>query len=75
MVADSRLGFLPNGEIGVNPAYPPPDAVWLADSCEQGLLQPIDELDIDFMPLLADLAMTAMLRDSTGKAAGHPAVA
>ncbi|MGW3316108.1 hypothetical protein [Streptomyces fungicidicus] len=69
-------GFLPKGEIGVNPACP--DArctVWLAETCERGLLHPVEELDVAFMPRLADLAMTAMRRDATGKAAGHPAVA
>ncbi|MGY1582050.1 hypothetical protein [Streptomyces sp. MN13] len=42
---------------------------------EAGRHHPVDELDITFMPRLADLAMTAMRRDATGKAAGHPAVA
>jgi hypothetical protein len=69
-------GFLPKGEIGVNPAYPAVRCtVWLADTCERGLLHPVDELDVTFMPRLADLAMTAMRRDTTGKAAGHPAAA
>ncbi|MFF8932291.1 hypothetical protein ACF1AO_34065 [Streptomyces longwoodensis] len=66
-------GFLPKGEIGVNPAYPSAScAVWTADTCERGLLHPVDQLDVTFMPRLADLSMTAMRRDDTGKAAGHP---
>ncbi|MFJ9719954.1 hypothetical protein ACIRPQ_29180 [Streptomyces sp. NPDC101213] len=69
-------GFLPKGEIGVNPAYSEARcAVWLAETCERGLVHPVEELDVAFMPRLADLAMTAMRRDATGKAAGHPAAA
>ncbi|MER6318841.1 hypothetical protein ABT237_34545 [Streptomyces sp. NPDC001581] len=68
-------GFLPKGEIGVNPAYPADCTVWLAETCERGLLHPVDELDVTFVPRMADLAMTAMRRDATGKAAGHPAAA
>ncbi len=68
-------GFLPKGEIGVNPAYPDRCAVWLVETCERGLLHPVDELDVAFVPRLADLGMTAMRRDATGKAAGHPAAA
>ncbi|MEU3464616.1 hypothetical protein ABZ721_32285 [Streptomyces sp. NPDC006733] len=69
-------GFLPKGEIGVNPAYPAADCrVWVAETCERGLLHPVDELDVAFVPRLADLGMTAMRRDAAGKAAGHPAVA
>ncbi|MGV9287650.1 hypothetical protein [Streptomyces sp. NPDC003719] len=73
-IATPFNGFLPKGEIGVNPAYHATRCkVWLADTCERGLLHPVDELDVTFMPRLADLAMTAMRRDATGKAAGHPA--
>lgn len=68
-------GFLPKGEIGVNPAYPAASTVWLAETCEQGLLHPVEELDVAFVPRMADLGMTAMRRDATGKAAGHPAPA
>ncbi|GAA3982904.1 hypothetical protein GCM10022384_34700 [Streptomyces marokkonensis] len=74
-IATPFNGFLPKGEIGVNPSYPAADcAVWLAETCERGLLHPVDELDVAFVPRLADLGMTAMRRDATGKAAGHPAV-
>ncbi|MFJ8768912.1 hypothetical protein [Streptomyces clavifer] len=66
-------GFLPKGEIGVNPAYPAPCTVWRAETCERGLLHPAEELDVVFVPRMAELGMTAMRRDSTGKAAGHPA--
>ncbi|MEV6616744.1 NAD-dependent epimerase/dehydratase family protein [Streptomyces sp. NPDC051051] len=68
-------GFLPKGEIGVDPAYPADCAVWLAETCERGLIHPVDELDVAFVPRMADLGMTAMRRDATGKAAGHPAAA
>lgn len=75
-IATPFNGFLPKGEIGVNPAYPASDCtVWLAETCERGLLHPVDELDVAFVPRMADLGMTAMRRDATGKAAGHPAAA
>ncbi|WP_331755414.1 hypothetical protein OG936_39495 (plasmid) [Streptomyces sp. NBC_00846] len=75
-IATPFNGFLPKGEIGVNPAYPAARCtVWLAETCERGLLHPVDELDVAFVPRLADLGMTAMRRDATGKAAGHQAVA
>lgn len=65
-------GFLPKGEIGVNPAYPNADfEVWTAETCRRGLLHPVDQLAVTFAPRLADLSMTAMRRDETGKAAGH----
>ena len=58
-----------------NPACPTATfTVWLAETCERGLLHPVDELDVAFAPRMADLSMTAMRRDATGKAAGHPAV-
>ncbi|MEU5700851.1 hypothetical protein [Streptomyces aurantiacus] len=66
-------GFLPKGEIGVNPAYPADCTVWLAKTCKRGLVHPVDELNVAFAPRMADLSMTAMRRDTTGKAAGHPA--
>lgn len=52
----------------------PPNAtyrVWVADTCERGLLHPVDELNVTAVPRLADLSMTAMRRDETGRAAGH----
>ncbi|MFH9728831.1 hypothetical protein [Streptomyces sp. NPDC017260] len=42
-----------------------------ADTCERGLFHPVDELDVTFMPRLADLTVTAMRRNATG----HPAMA
>ncbi|MET7622285.1 hypothetical protein [Streptomyces sp. NPDC005408] len=75
-IATPFNGFLPKGEIGVNPAFPGDEvAVWRAQACEQGLLHPVEQLDVTFVPRLADLGMTAMRRDATGKAAGHPIVA
>ena len=65
-------GFLPKGEIGINPAYPRADfTVWTAETCERGLLHPVEQLDVTFVPRLADLALTAMRRDPSGRAAGH----
>ncbi|MBB2914257.1 hypothetical protein FHS43_005569 [Streptosporangium becharense] len=59
-------GTLPKGEIGVNPAaYPVAGArVWVAETCERGLLHPTEHLDVVFVPRLTDLHMTAL-----GKAA------
>ncbi len=65
-------GTIPKGEIGINPAYPRSRCVvWTAETCERGLLHPADQLDVTFLPRLAELGMTAMRRDETGKAAGH----
>ncbi len=65
-------GFLPKGEIGVNLAYPDSTCrVWVAETCERGLLHPVDELNVTPVPRLAELSMTAMRRDATGRAAGH----
>ena len=65
-------GTIPKGEIGINPAYPRSSCtVWIAEPCERGLLHPIEQLDAAFVPRLAELSMTAMRRDETGKAAGH----
>ncbi len=71
-IATPFNGFLPKGEIGVNPAYPRcAYQVWVAETCERGLLHPTERLDVGFVPRLAELGMTAMRRDGTGKAAGH----
>ena len=71
-IATPFNGFLPKGEIGVNPAYPGSGCtVWVAETCEQGLLHPVHQLDVVCVPRLAELSMTAMRRDETGKAAGH----
>ncbi|MFI6155066.1 hypothetical protein ACIBCA_20500 [Kitasatospora sp. NPDC051170] len=65
-------GTIPKGEIGINTAYPRAAyAVWIAETCERGLLHPVERLDVTFVPRLADLSMTAMRRDQAGKAAGH----
>ncbi|WP_030459681.1 hypothetical protein [Kitasatospora sp. NRRL B-11411] len=65
-------GTIPKGEIGINPAYPQSSyTVWVAETCERGLLHPVEQLDVAFALRLADLSMTAMRRDKTGKAAGH----
>ncbi|MFJ9839249.1 hypothetical protein ACIRYZ_02095 [Kitasatospora sp. NPDC101155] len=65
-------GTIPKGEIGINTAYPRASyTVWTAEACERGLLHPVDQLDLTFLPRLAELSMTAMRRDQTGKAAGH----
>lgn len=71
-IATPFNGFLPKGEIGINPAYPRSTCtVWVAETCERGLLHPIEQLDAVFVPRLAELGMTAMRRDETGRAAGH----
>lgn len=68
-------GFLPKGEIGINTAYARGSStVWSAQTCEHGLLHPVEQIEAELVPRLADLSMTAMRRDETGKAAGHQAV-
>ncbi|WP_051811745.1 hypothetical protein [Kitasatospora sp. MBT63] len=65
-------GTIPKGEIGINPAYPRARCtVWTAETCERGLLHPVEQLDVTLAPRLAELSMTAMRRDDTGRAAGH----
>ncbi len=65
-------GTIPKGEVGINPAYPRARCtVWTAETCERGLLHPVEQLNVSFLPRLAELGMTAMRRDGTGKAAGH----
>ncbi|WP_433426396.1 hypothetical protein ACQP1V_42820 (plasmid) [Microtetraspora malaysiensis] len=53
---------LPKGEIGVNPAHPGRVAVWAADVCERGLLHPVEQLNVAFVPRLTDLHLTALGR-------------
>ncbi|MFC7220369.1 hypothetical protein ACFQLX_19695 [Streptomyces polyrhachis] len=68
----TRFHALPKGEIGINPAYPGLDyTVWTAETCARGLLHPVEQLDVTLTPRLADLHLTAMRRDETGRAAGH----
>ncbi len=65
-------GTVPKGEIGINPTYPRANCTaWTAETCERGLLHPAEQLDVEFLPRLAELSMTAMRRDETGTAAGH----
>ncbi|WP_327591371.1 hypothetical protein OHA25_60580 (plasmid) [Nonomuraea sp. NBC_00507] len=66
-------GTLPKGEIGINTAYPRSTyKAWVAEACERGLLHPTEELRVTPVPRLADLSLTAMRRDETGRATGHP---
>ncbi|MEN3541156.1 hypothetical protein AAH991_39005 [Microbispora sp. ZYX-F-249] len=64
---------LPKGEIGVNPAHPAKAAVWTADVCERGLLHPVEQLDVMFVPRLTDLHLTALgrARFARGHRPGH----
>ncbi|MFF5242826.1 hypothetical protein ACFY3V_01020 [Streptosporangium sp. NPDC000095] len=57
-------GTLPKGEIGVNPASPAVAGctVWEAETCERGLLHPVEQLDVIFVPRLTDLRITALGR-------------
>lgn len=65
-------GTIPKGEIGINTAYPRAGCItWIAETCERGLLHPVEQLDLTLLPRLAELSMTAMRRDQTGKAVGH----
>ncbi|MEV7358548.1 hypothetical protein [Kitasatospora sp. NPDC091276] len=65
-------GTIPKGEVGVNPAYPRSRCtVWTTETCERNLLHPVEQLEVAFLPRLAELSMTAMRRDQAGRAAGH----
>ncbi|MGW3661422.1 hypothetical protein ACWD6R_39980 [Streptomyces sp. NPDC005151] len=70
-IATPFNGFLPKGEIGVNPAYPADCTVWLAETCERGLIHPVDELDVAFVPRMADLGMTGPRSPGPGARAGR----
>lgn len=44
-------GTIPKGEIGINPAYPCACyQVWVAETCERGLLHPVERLHVTFLP-------------------------
>lgn len=68
-------GFLPKGEIGVNLAYPRGSyVVWVAETCDRGLLHPVEQLDVTFTPRLTDLRATALGKAAfvtTSEAAAH----
>lgn len=71
-IATPFNGFLPKGEIGINPAYPRATCgVWTAETCERGLLHPVERVEAVPVARLADLSQTAMRRDGTGRAVGH----
>lgn len=53
-------GVIPKGEIGVTPAWPAGPTVWTVETCERGLLHPVEQLDVIFVPRLTDLYLTAI---------------
>ncbi|MGV9601304.1 hypothetical protein ACWDR1_32055 [Streptosporangium sandarakinum] len=55
-------GVIPKGEIGLNLTWPAGARAWVADTCERGLLHPVEELHLTFVPRLADLRETALGR-------------
>lgn len=55
-------GVIPKGEIGLNLAWPTGARAWVAERCERGLLHPTEELEVTFVPRLADLRETALGR-------------
>ncbi|MCD0450155.1 hypothetical protein LO762_13265 [Actinocorallia sp. API 0066] len=55
-------GVIPKGEVGVNLAWPGGARTWIAERCPSGLLRPTEELDLTFVPRLADLRETALGR-------------
>ncbi|MFE9846561.1 hypothetical protein [Streptomyces goshikiensis] len=67
-------GVLPKGEIGLNLAFPRARVfVWVAETCERGLLHPTEELNLLPVPRLADLRGTALGR-AAFPAPHHPAI-
>lgn len=58
-------GVSPKGEVGINPAYPNARCtVWTAESCERGLLHPIEQVAAAPAPRLVPW-LVAPLRDRT----------
>ncbi len=55
-------GVIPKGEIGLNLAWPTGARAWVAETCQRGLLHPIENLPLTFVPRLADLRDTALGR-------------
>jgi hypothetical protein len=55
-------GVIPKGEIGLNMAWPAGARVWTAETCQQGMLHPADELALTLVPRLSDLRDTALGR-------------
>ncbi|MER5625862.1 hypothetical protein [Streptosporangium sp. NPDC002544] len=65
-------GVLPKGEIGVNPAWPASPKVWAVETCDRGLLHPVEQLDVIFVPRLTDLYLTAIGHAGPPKNAATP---
>jgi hypothetical protein len=66
-------GYMPKGEVGINTAYPALNLrAWTGLADTEGRLHIGEELDLTPVPRLADLSLTAMRRDSSGRATGHP---
>ncbi|MFJ7909177.1 hypothetical protein [Kitasatospora sp. NPDC096204] len=58
-------GVSPKGEIGINPAYPNARfTVWTAETCERGLLRPVDQIAAVPAPRLVPW-LVAPLRERT----------
>ncbi|MFJ3216107.1 hypothetical protein ACIPLC_09325 [Kitasatospora sp. NPDC086801] len=67
-IATPFNGTCPKGEIGINPAYPDATfAVWRAETCERGLLHPVEEVAAVPAPRLVPW-LVAPLRDRTEEA-------
>jgi hypothetical protein len=66
-------GHMPKGEVGVNTGHPNLNLrAWTSRLDTNGNLHPDEELSLTPVPRLADLALTAMRRNASGNAAGHP---
>jgi hypothetical protein len=66
-------GYMPKGEVGINTAHPELNLrAWTGQADTDGRLHVGEELDLTPVPRLADLSLTAMRRDSSGRATGHP---
>lgn len=54
-------GTIPNGEIGINPAYPGLEyTVWQAEQGDAGRLHPTEQLDVTIAPRHVDIQHTLM---------------
>ncbi|MFI9156556.1 hypothetical protein [Kitasatospora aureofaciens] len=64
-IATPFNGTTPKGEIGINPAYPDAGfSVWTAETCEPGLLHPVEQIAAVPAPRLVPW-LVAPLRDRT----------
>ncbi len=67
---------MPKGEVGINPAYPALEhVIFRAEKVEDGLVEPVEQLDLSIAPRLVDLRYALMRSPKalvSSKSEGHP---